>query len=50
MSKSDKPIDLKEQKVLITDYFSHISSKMIGSVKLREINPYLTNQMSIIKS
>ena len=50
MSKSDKPIDLKEQKVLITDYFSHISSKMIGSVKLGEINPYLTNQMSIIKS
>ena len=50
MAKTDNPIILKDLKVLITDYFSNLNSKMIGSVKLGEINPYLTNQISIIQA
>lgn len=46
MSTSDKPINLKETKVLITDYFSNINSKIISSTKLEDINSYLTEQTS----
>ena len=46
MSTSDKPLDLEETKVLITDYFSNLSPKMITSTKLGDINYYLTQQVS----
>ena len=50
MSKSDNPINLNDTKVLVTDYFSNLNSKMIGSTKLEEINTYLKEKVSKIQS
>jgi hypothetical protein len=50
MSTSDKPLNLKDTKVLITDYFSNLSPKMISSTKLGDINYYLTEQVSKIQT
>ena len=41
MSKSEKPIILKDLKILITDYFSFLNSKMYGSTTLSEFYNFL---------
>ena len=50
MSASDNPVNLNDTKVLVTDYFPNLNSKMIGSTKLGEINNYLKDQISKIQS
>ena len=41
MGKSDKPIILKDIKILITDYFSNLSSKIYGSTTMGKFYEYL---------
>lgn len=50
MGKSDQSINLNDTKVLMTDYFSNLHSKMLCSTKLGEINIYLKEQVSKIQS
>ena len=41
MGESEQPINFKDIKILITDYFSNLNSKIIGSSKLGEISNFL---------
>ena len=50
MGKSEKSINLNDIKVLMTDYYSNLNSKMLCSIKLGEINEYLKEQVSKIQT
>ena len=41
MAKLDKPIDISETKVLITDYFSNVSPHFLCSKLISEMDPFL---------
>lgn len=50
MSNSDKPIDLKDLKILVTDYISYLNSKIFGSTTVSKINDYIKDPISKMKS
>lgn len=50
MSNSDKPINLKDLKILVTDYISYLHSKIYGSSTVSAINDYLKEPISKMKS
>ena len=47
MAKNDKPINISETKVLITDYFSNVSPKFLCSKLISEMDSFL--QESFVK-
>jgi len=50
MANSDKPINLKDLKILVTDYISYLHSKIYGSAKVSEINEYIKEPISKMKN
>ena len=50
MANSDKPINLKDLKILVTDYISYLHSKIYGSATISTINDYLKEPISKLKN
>ena len=50
MANSDKPINLKDLKILVTDYISYLSSKIYGSATVSTINDYIKEPISKMKN
>ena len=50
MANSDKPINLKDLKILVTDYISYLHSKIYGSATVSAINEYIKEPISRMKN
>ena len=50
MNISETYIDLNENKILFTDYFSNLYPKLICSKLIKEINPYLNKCFELMKA
>ena len=50
MAKVDTPINLQETKVLLTDYFSNLHSRLLCSKPIKEINTYIEGSVKKMQS